>query len=327
MKISEMKIGSLVTERLVLAGAEVRKTKSNPPSDYLSMTITDGVETLDGKIWNYPGKKGAPTTGIAYVFNGTISEYAGKKQIVVKSMAVAVDQDMREFSCTYTDDVENLWTQAMSAVNAIDNEYIRQLVSYIYEQNKTALMNSTSAKAVHHVGIGGNLVHTLEVFNYGLMIAARLILQGRVVNMDLVRAGTLLHDIGKIQTYAINGPVIEYTTKGQLLDHIVIGIRMVDAAASHLGEDYTGMADVLGHIIAAHHGQLEYGSPVTPKFAEAYIVNIADNISASFDTLFAANDKANKEGKEMTDRLYTLSNREHILQTDLKKLLTGNSGT
>ena len=188
-------------------------------------------------------------------------------------------------------------------------------------------MNSTSAKAVHHVGIGGNLAHTLEVFNYGLIIAARLINQGRSVNMDLVRAGALLHDVGKAFTYVVTGPVIDYTFEGQLLDHIIIGIKLLEEALAVVDETYRDAGILLAHIIASHHGQLEYGSPVTPKFAEAYIVNLADGISASLDTLFTANDKAAKEGKEMTDRLYTLGNREHILQTTLTAMLSNNSSS
>ena len=327
MKISEMKVGQMVTERLVLSGAEVRKTKGAQPSNYLSMAITDGTDVLDGKIWNYSDKNGIPEVSRVYVFGGTIGEFAGKKQIVVQKMSLSPNQDMREFSCTYTDDVEGLWTQVMAAIETIDDAHIKQLTKYIYTVNKDKLMNSTSAKAVHHVGIGGNLAHTLEVFNYGLIIAARLINQGRAVNMDLVRAGTLLHDVGKAFTYSITGPVIDYTFEGQLLDHIIIGIKLLEEALATVDETYRDAGILLAHIIAAHHGQLEYGSPVTPKFAEAYIVNLADGISASLDTLFTANDKAVKEGKEMTDRLYTLGNREHILQTTLTTLLSNSSGS
>ena len=327
MKISEMKVGQMVNERLVLSGAEVRKTKGNQPSNYLSMSITDGTDVLDGKVWNYSDKAGIPEVGKAYVFSGTIGEFAGKKQIVVQKMPLSANQDMREFSCTYTDNVDELWTQIISAIDTIDDERIKYITKYVYTTNKDKLMNSTSAKAVHHVGIGGNLAHTLEVFNYGLIIAARLINQGRSVNMDLVRAGTLLHDVGKAFTYVITGPVIDYTFEGQLLDHIIIGIKLLEEALAVVDETYRDAGILLAHIIASHHGQLEYGSPVTPKFAEAYIINLADGISASLDTLFTANDKAAKEGKEMTDRLYTLGNREHILQTTLTTMLSNNSSS
>lgn len=325
MKISEMKVGQIVTERLVLAGAEVRKTKSSPPSNYLSMTITDGIDILDGKIWNYNDKNSVPEVNKIYVFNGTISEFAGKKQIIVQKMALSTNQDMSEFSCTYSADIEGLWIQVMSAIETIDDEHIKYLTKYIYTVNKDKLMYSTSAKSIHHVGIGGNLAHTLEVFNYGLIIAARLISQGHSVNMDLIRAGTLLHDVGKAFTYSITGPVIEYTLEGQLLDHIVIGIRLLEEALATVDETYRDAGMLLAHIIASHHGQLEYGSPVTPKFAEAHIISIADKISASLDTLFAANNKAKREGKTMTDKLYTLGNCEHLLQSIITEQLINDN--
>ncbi len=147
MKISEMKVGQMVNERLVLAGAEVRKTKGNQPSNYLSMSITDGTDVLDGKVWNYSDKAGIPEVGKVYVFGGTIGEFAGKKQIVVQKMPLSANQDMREFSCTYTDNVDELWTQVISAIDTIDDERIKYITKYVYTTNKDRLMNSTSAKA------------------------------------------------------------------------------------------------------------------------------------------------------------------------------------
>lgn len=325
MKIAEMKVGQTISERLVLAGAEVRKTKGNPPADFLSMIITDGTDTLDGKIWQYNAKNGVPEINKVYIFQGNIGEFAGKKQITIINMQVDANQNMLDFSCVYDDKAEIIWQQLEARIESIYNTNLRKFVSYCYNDLKNAILESSSAKAVHHVGIGGNACHTIEVCDIAVDCAHIMSSLGREISIDLVRAGALLHDIGKPFVYKINGPVVDVTLNGHLHDHIVMGCLYLSDVTKELGYDYVSIADLLIHIVASHHGQLEYGSPVTPKFAEAYIVNFADGVSASMDTLFAANDKAAREGKEMTDKLFTLSNREHILQTKVLEMLGGNN--
>ena len=109
------------------------------------------------------------------------------------------------------------------------------------------------------------------------------------------------------------------TPVGMMLEHHVIGIEMVDAAINELFPDQMNAKWVLAlkHIIASHHGELEFGSPVVPLFNEAYIVNAADRLSSTADMVKQANDKAVKEGKDMTDRIFQLHNRPHFLQKEL----------
>lgn len=327
MKISEMVVGQLITARLCLAGADLRKTKSNPPSDFLSMTLTDGTDTLDAKIWNYKVKDSLPETNKAYVFIGTVGDYNGSKQLTVKVMSLAEDQDMTEFSCVYYPDTAWLWNNLEAAIYGIADQKLRDITSFLYNKYKTEVLASSSAKAVHHVGIGGNAFHTLEVLGYAMKITEQARLNNKDISLDLVKAGALLHDIGKIFTYQVNGPVVDITDNGLLFDHIVIGMQLMGEAAQNFDMSYNKPIALLTHIIASHHGQLEYGSPVTPKFAEAYIVNMADGASATLDTLDTANFKAESEGKKLTDKIYTLGNREHFLQTTVAAMLSGHSNT
>lgn len=324
MKIHEMQVGQYISARLVLADASVRQTKSIPPKDFLSMTFTDGTDTLDGKIWNYNAKLGAPETNKVYDVTGTIGEYAGKKQVTVAAHTISANQNMTEFSIVYCEDSEDLWNELYGLVNDIKDPRLLNITKEIYEGLKPLILESSSAKAVHHVGIGGNAMHTIEVTRIATMTAMTIqSFNDRLLCIDLILAGALLHDIGKLFTYKVNGPVVEVTEPGHLLDHITLGILIIRSAVEKLGREYIDVGDLLIHIIASHHGQLEYGSPVTPKFAEAYLVNMADGISASLDTLYAANDKAEREGKPMTDKLFTLSNREHLLQRTIWEKVTG----
>ncbi len=321
MKISEMQLGATVKTELMVSASNIRKTSGNPPRDYLAITLTDGTETLDGKMWNY-SDPAYPITNDVVRLTGTIGEYQGKKQITLSSIAKTEEQDKSAFSIRYTDDLDALWSEVLKRIDNISDSKLRDIVRYIYDTYKPQILQATSAKVVHHLGAGGNLAHSIEVHDHAVNIAIYLQLrQNREVSVALVKAGALLHDIGKPFTYSVDGAVINYTLNGQLFEHIINGLNVLQQAAQHFDGTYNKSITLLSHIIAAHHGQLEYGSPVTPRFAEAYIVNMADNISANLEVLYAANAKAEKEGKEVTDRLFTLGNREHILQRTVAELL------
>lgn len=328
MKIDEMMTGTKVNCQLYLASVDLRTTKGVPPSNFLSMVLTDGTETIDGKVWRYNGTGVLPAVKKVYDIIGTIGDYNGKKQISIDSYTLAVPQDLTSFACMYGNNLVSDWNILQDFIESISNESMRLIVSDLYACNAEQIRLASSAKAVHHVGIGGNMAHTREVCMIADSLCAQLKAASKSVSRDLVIAGALLHDIGKICTYTSNEPSIEYTLAGSLHDHIVIGCNMLsdwfaNACNTKPGNnnEYARIIMLLQHIIASHHGQLEYGSPVTPKFAEAYIVNYADQISASLDTLYAANDKAAAEGKEMTDKIFTLGNREHVLQSTVQKLL------
>lgn len=321
MKIYEMLEGQKITARLVLADASLRKTKGVPPKPFLAVTLLDGVDTLGGNIWDYKDDT-VPAIGQVYDIIGIIGSFAGKKQITINSLILSADQSMIEFMCTYDADLVGLWSRVEYCIKDIKHVDLRYVTEYIYYKYKDAILLSSSAKAVHHVGIGGNLSHTLEVYDYANSIVDTLEASDKLISRSLVMAGALLHDIGKPFTYTITGPVVDTTEDGNMFDHIVIGLRILNETLLELGPAYTDVINLLSHIIASHHGQLEYGSPVTPRFAEAYIVNMADIISANLDTLYTANIKAEKEGKSMTDKLYTLSNREHILQQTIDAMLS-----
>jgi 3'-5' exoribonuclease len=274
-------------------------------------------------MWNYPSAMPLVTTGKVCDIEATVTEYNGKLQLTIELLEESADQNTDEFSCTYNDDYKTLWRTATGLIDLIESHNLRNITSEIYSAHKENILRASSAKGMHHVGIGGNISHCIEVCNLAMDISRVLQDANRPVSMDLVIAGALLHDIGKIETYAVNQAVVEYTLNGMLQEHIVTGIRMLAKYNAQSQYAYDNEIQLLSHIIASHHGTLEFGSPVTPKFAEAYIVNMADGISAKMDILFSANDKAVTENRQYTEKIYALNNQEHMLQRDVQQLLKG----
>ena len=153
-----------------------------------------------------------------------------------------------------------------------DDEFRRR-----YEQCPASLRG-------HHAAIGGLLKHTTEV-----AAIARTIARASGADQELVLAGVLLHDIGKLDSYSWRG-VFEYTAAGSLVGHVVLGALMFDRRLRQEPEPPCTDAEreILLHLILAHHGRLEWGSPVLPLTLEAEVLHWADNASAKTATLAEA---------------------------------------
>lgn len=309
MDLKTMKTGDCLNLRLVLTKAEIRKTKTNKP--YLQATFSDGTDTVSGNIWDWAAA--LPELGV-YDVSAVAGEYMGKKQLNNIVMRWSDNQDKSAFGIKYTDDVQGYVTMFNNFLSRIKNETLRNIVADVYSQVTTSFATASSAIGVHHVGAGGNLAHTCEVALLSSTIACSLQVLGYDVNEDLCIAGALLHDIGKIDTYEIDGPAVNMTLDGNMSDHIALGFARLQQSV--VAQQHPDITRLLGHIILSHHGSKEFGSPVTPKFMEAYIVNYADGISAMMDTLHSYNTKAEEEQRPgiFTERIFTANNSEHLLQ-------------
>ncbi len=138
----------------------------------------------------------------------------------------------------------------------------------------------------HHAALGGLLRHTCEVAAIGRTIAALC-----EANDDLVVAGSLLHDVGKLESYSWEGS-FEVTDAGVLMGHVVLGTILLDRRLSQCGRDVCTVPErlVLQHLILSHHGRLEFGAPVPPMTLEAEIIHYADNASAKSASMAAVLD-------------------------------------
>lgn len=309
MDLKTMKNGDHISLRMVLTKAEIRKTKTNKP--YLQATFSDGTDTVSGNIWDWAAA--LPELGV-YDVSAVAGEYMGKKQLNNIVMRWSDNQDKSAFGIKYTDDVQGYVTMFNNFLSRIKNETLRNIVADVYSQVTTSFATASSAIGVHHVGAGGNLAHTCEVALLSSTIACSLQVLGYDVNEDLCIAGALLHDIGKIDTYEIDGPAVNMTLDGNMSDHIALGFARLQQSV--VAQQHPDITRLLGHIILSHHGSKEFGSPVTPKFMEAYVVNYADSISAMMDTLHSYNTKAEEEQRPgiFTERIFTAGNSEHLLQ-------------
>ncbi len=147
----------------------------------------------------------------------------------------------------------------------------------IVAANEAKLKIWPAARAVHHAYRGGFLEHVLKVAEVGRSLAAQYDADG-----DLVIAGALLHDIGKLQELDYD-VTTSYTRDGNLIGHITLGAVQVADAIRKIPDFPEALRSALIHLIASHHGERDHGSPVEPMTIEAYILAAADNLDATIN--------------------------------------------
>ena len=174
----------------------------------------------------------------------------------------------------------------------IENAALRQLVESLLTANREALLTHPAARRNHHAYVGGLLEHTLSVTRTCVFLADKYAdyypEMKPPLDKDLVVAGGILHDIGKLREMEQRPEGAAHTAEGSLIGHILIGRDMVREAAAAMQGEAALDADTLlrlEHLIIAHQGRPEWGSPKPPMTPEALLVHYADDIDAKYQMM------------------------------------------
>ncbi|MEY2545001.1 MAG: 3-5 exoribonuclease [Verrucomicrobiota bacterium] len=211
--------------------------------------------------------------------------------------------------------------EELRAKQARDFEFVRQTANAIGDPRLKALCaaflsewgdrfrRTAAARNYHHARRGGLVEHTAQMMRTALALAPLY----PELNVDLLVAGILFHDCGKLWENQLpeNGFVMGYDERGELMGHISIGLELVNALWRKLITENDGAwknlappsEDVrlhLLHLIGAHHGEMQFGSPVSPKTPEAMALHYIDNLDARLE-MFAA---GYTTAKPLSDRVF-----------------------
>jgi 3'-5' exoribonuclease len=173
--------------------------------------------------------------------------------------------------------IGEMWTELEQLVASVGSPHLRSLLKTIVATNEERLKIWPAARSVHHAYRGGFLEHVLKVAEVGRSLAVMY-----DADADLVVAGALLHDIGKLQELEYD-ITTSYTRDGNLIGHITLGALQVADAARKIPDFPESLRSALIHLIASHHGERDLGSPVEPMTVEAYILAAADNLDATLN--------------------------------------------
>ncbi len=276
--INDIKAGDIIDDIFVLAEKSLSQKRDG--NNFLNVALSDKTGTIKGVVWdNVDQIITSITSGDFVHIKGNVSEYKGALQLVVKKMeACSVDSvDPSDFLPTTDRGIDTMFERLLKITDTIEKAYIKKLLEAFWNDKEFVrkFKNAPAAKKMHHVYIGGLLEHTLSM----ALLVDRIAGHYTGVDIDLLIAGTILHDIGKIREFDYKTK-IDYSDEGRLLSHVVIGVQMVDEKLKEIKDFPAEQALLLKHMVVSHHGTREFGSPEPPKTIEAVLLNYLDEIDS-----------------------------------------------
>ena len=280
--IRNINLGEKITEFFVVRKVEVRRHDDKP---YLSMELGCARGRIHATYWgeDTPDFAAALTEGDVVKVQGHGTDYKGQRWLKVEKMRKAKPGEVAPEALLpqgrYSTKI--LWGRLKKVIESVKHAEMGQLLRTIFEKDRDfakKFATFPAAKLWHGAHTGGLIEHTLRVTK--LCETASTFYPD--CRRDLLVTGALLHDIGKVEEISTEG-FFDYSARGRLIGHIVIGATAVSRAIREIGKFPPQIEDELLHIILAHHGTMEMGSPVEPKTLEAMILHHADMLDAQSD--------------------------------------------
>ena len=289
--VSDLKPNQVVTTTLLVHVKDVRQKKSGEP--YLSLLLGDRTGEVDAKMWDNVAEVIDTFERDDFVrVKGLLQVFQNRPQLTIHKMVRVLDTDVDfadYFPASERDPME-MFTELRGMVAGVRNPDLRALLEAFLGDEPLARMYriAPAAKHVHHAYLGGLIEHVLSVCNLCRAAAAHY----SNVDLDLLLTGAILHDIGKVAELTYDRS-FGYSTEGQLLGHIVIGLRLLHEKLQRFPDFPSKLRVLVEHLIISHHGELEFGSPKVPLFAEALLLHHLDNLDSKMECMRAlvANDR------------------------------------
>ena len=283
-----------------------RITVTNRP--FLTLLLGDVSGTVEGKVWDYEGPLSHEDVGKVIKIRGSVTEYRSAIQLNITMLRLATEKDEFDVSRlveTAPIDPEKSLEEISSCIDSIEDEDYQKIARLLFERHKTRFAAIPAAKSVHHSFLNGLLMHTRNMLRLADYLSG---LYADTVDRSLLLAGTLLHDFAKEEEFRFSeiGVVRDYSVKGQLLGHLVMGAEEVEKAAAEL-KIPEEKSILLRHLILSHHGEPEYGAAVRPLCAEAELLSFIDMIDSRME-IYRENFEKVPVG-EFSDRIFSLDKK------------------
>jgi 3'-5' exoribonuclease len=271
---------------------------------YMSLVVQDKTGSMEGKLWDVKEEQAAlAEPGKIVTIVGEVLKYRNSLQLRIHNvLPVNGDFDPTAFVNVSKYSKEYLKGKIDAAIHSIQDEIYYGISKMCIERYEKEFYEYPAASKNHHDFLGGLATHVVAMIDLADEVCKRY----EILNRDLLIAGILTHDLGKI--IELSGPVLtEYTMQGKLLGHISMMQSIVYELALTKNWQDSEQITCLRHMILSHHGQYEYGSPVLPMVAEAEVLHLIDNLDARlnmFEKMFEITDVGQFSG-----RIFSLENR------------------
>jgi 3'-5' exoribonuclease len=304
--------GKLFDGYFLVLVKQQRTTKTNKP--YLNLILGDKTGQIEGRIWD-PGDPRIAKDfdrGDIVKVRGSVSRYEDRAQMKVDQLRKAQPGEAEKIDMlpATSYDIPELWRKLEATVASFTNPDLKRLMQALLSdpQIAAAYREAPAARQLHHAWLGGLLEHVVSLLGLADRVAAHY----PMLDRDLLLTGVILHDLGKIRELSWETG-FEYTIEGVLLGHIQMGTEIVEKTIATLPGFPGRLRTLVIHMILAHHGKLEFGSPKLPMIPEALVLNFVDDLDAKMQAMAGAFEKLANEGKaadELTGKVWALDQRQ-----------------
>ena len=315
--VSDLADGQLITSLFLVREKEIR-TSARTGKSWLELSLADRSGSIPAKMLdNFDAIAKTFERDDVVRIRGRVKLYNGQKELTLEQVIPAAerDYDLGDFLPHTKYDVEKLYSDLRAAVAAMKNPWLQRLLASVVDDPAIApkLKRAPAAMTMHHAYMGGLLEHIVSLIGLARVVAERY----PELDADLLLAGVVLHDIGKIDELRYVR-AIDYTTEGRLLGHIMIGASLVREKIKAIPDFPVPLAVLVEHLILSHHGTHEFGSPSLPQVREAVALHFLDDMDSKMAAMRATLD-APPGDDDWTERNPSL--RRSLLRAD--KFLAG----
>ena len=275
----------VITSSFLVSSKQIKPKKTG--DIFLALTLCDRSGQIDGKMWdNVADAVDTFEQDDFLKIRGLINKYSNRYQLTIHKIRRMEESEVEysDYLPKTTKDVEELWRTVSAYIAGFQNAHLKSLLETFMgdPQIAEAYRQAPAAKSLHHAFIGGLLEHVVSLMKLCDTVAPLY----PQINRDLLLAGAFLHDIGKI--YELNYQrSFSYTTKGQLLGHMIIELEMLHDKIALVPGFPAELKVLIEHLIISHHGKYEFGSPKLPMFPEALMLHYLDDLDSKMESMRA----------------------------------------
>jgi 3'-5' exoribonuclease len=283
--VSELQPNQIITALFLVQQKDIRQKRTGEA--YLSLVLSDRTGDIEAKMWDNAADVLDTFERDDFLkVRGLVQVHQNRFQLTIHRLQKQAesDVDVTDFFPASKRDPKQMFEELLDVVRGIENTHLKGLLLALLTDQEIArkYMIAPAAKNIHHAYLGGLLEHVLSMCALARLTASHY----TNVDLDLLLAGVVLHDIGKIDELTYDRS-FGYTSDGQLLGHIMIGLRMVNEKLRGLPEFPLKLRTLLEHMVISHHGELEFGSPKVPLFPEALLLHHLDNLDSKMECMRA----------------------------------------
>ena len=300
--IADLSEHQTVQSEFLVREKTLRARRNDPSKSYLALKLGDRTGDLEGRVWNNVEELARRFEVHDFIeVEGRVEVYQGSKQLSIRTLrrCEAEEVDPADFLPCTQKDVEQMYAEISARIADFRNKHLKALLESILQDPELMprLKRAPAAMMMHHAYIGGLLEHMASLMELARKISEHY----PSLDGELIEAGTVLHDLGKVYELDYTKS-FGYSTRGRLTGHMSMALEILREKTDRLGNFPQNLRTRLEHMILSHHGEYEFGSPVLPAFPEALVLHLLDQIDSKLQSMDAQYERDRDMPGEWTGR-------------------------